>query len=110
MKYTKDNIKNGIIEKVNSMNVTEGEKEWLRMRLIQYPKEIEQNVLEWINDLPLTDIDCHGESILKTMAAWNINKDDIPYVINGFVSFAKRNFRVSDVIWQSVKGMDGVYD
>lgn len=110
MQYTKENIQDGIMAKIEAMDITREEKLLLKMRLPKYPKEIEQNVLEWINDLPLTEVDCHGESIITTMRRWDFTEKDIPYIIDGFVAFAKRNFRASDVIWQSVTGMDGVYD
>ena len=38
------------------------------------------------------------------------NDKDIPQIICGFVAFAKSNFKVSNHIWQAVKGLQSVYD
>ena len=110
MKYTKENIAEGIKAKINSLQVDEGTKRGLLWCIPQYPKEIEQNILEWINNEPLTDVDCHGESIVRTMAMWNFTKDDIPQLICGFVAFKEGNFRISNHIWQAVTGEQCVYD
>lgn len=103
MVYTKENIMDGIYAKIDAMpNVDEADKEIWRRRLVQYPKEIEQNVLEWVNNLPITEVDCHGESIKKTMDRWGLDKDCIPSVINGFVKFKKGNFRTPSIIVKAI--------
>ena len=79
MKYTKENIQEGIRATINALPITSIDKELLMFSIPQYPIEIEQNVLEWINNEPLTDINCHGESIVQTMQAWGFSNKDIPH-------------------------------
>lgn len=98
MKYTEKNIIDGINAKIDNMYSDSGMRQWYKYRLPQYPKEIEQNVLEWINDAPITEVDCHGESVLDIMNAWNLDTSYIPLIIDGFIKFAKTNFRTSSVI------------
>ena len=110
MKYTKENILEGIKNKINSLNTSEENKQWWIERISQYPVEIEQNILEWINNQPLTDVDCHGESVLKTMQMWDLNENDLPYILSGFTTFKEGHFRVSNHIWQTVARLNKAYD
>ena len=110
MKYTKENIQEGIKATINALPITSIDKELLMLSIPQSPIEIEQNVLEWINNEPLTDINCHGESIVKTMQAWGFSNKDIPQIICGFVDFKDSNWRISNHIWQAVTGLEIVFD
>lgn len=110
MKYTKENITEGLQHKINSLPLTDMDKELLMLRIVHYPQEIEQNVIEWINGVPLTDIDCHGESIVKVMKLWKFSEQAIPYLICGFGVYAKSNWTSPDAIWQEVTGLQVVYD
>ena len=95
MRYTKENIVAGIYAKIDSLdNISDRKKNIFKRKLPDYPKEIEQNVLEWINDLPLTDVDCHGESIIKVMKLFNLDNSAIPYLIKNFIDYKESNFRV----------------
>ena len=110
MKYTKENIHQGVEEKINSLPISEIDKRFLLIKLKKYPQEIEQNVLEWVNDVPLTDIDCYGESIVRVMRLWGFSEKDIPQLICGFMSFKNSNWQMPNYIWQAVTGLQVVYD
>ena len=110
MKYTKESIVEGLMVKIDSLNESLGLKNAWKKMIVKYPTEIEQNVLEWINDEPLSDIDCHGESIVQTMKTWNFSQNDIPAILCGFVMFKESGSRVSNHIWQAVMGEQCVYD
>ena len=110
MTYTKENIQQGIQDKINSLHISKMDKDLLKLRIMRYPSEIEQNVLEWINNQPLSDIDCHGESILKIMNLWGFSEKDIPQLICGFGVYAKTDWTQAEVIWQEVTGLQVVYD
>ena len=57
MKYTKENIAEGIKAKIDVINEPEVIKHKFVKKISEYPIEIEQNILEWINDEFLTNID-----------------------------------------------------
>jgi hypothetical protein len=102
VKYTIENIIDGIYAKIDSMDIPDREKYLWKSKLQQYPNEISQNILEWINDLPITEVDCHGESIVKTMTVWDLDESWMPWVIDGFIKFKKSGFRVQSVIDQQI--------
>ena len=93
MVYTKENIKEGIIAKINSINdedADEGMKRIWRNKFVNYPIEVEQNVLEWINNQPITDIDCHGESIRRVLDIFELDDSWFPIVLENFILFKNR--------------------
>ena len=73
MKYTKENIIDGIKAKINTINEPEVIKRMFVEKISQYPVEIEQNILEWVNDKPLTKIECHGESLVEIIERWGFD-------------------------------------
>lgn len=110
MKYTKANIQEGIATKIKSLSIPDELKEFYIDSLQNYPNEIEQNVLEWVNNIPLTDVDCHGESIVKIMNLWGFTEADIHKIILGFQDFRDGDWQMPNYIWQAVTGLSGIYD
>ena len=98
MQYTQENIKQGICAKIDKLYDDNTDREFWKQKLLEYPKEIEQNILEWINDHPITDVDCHGESILDKMNAWKMDISYFPMVVRGFIQFSKTQFTCPSVI------------
>lgn len=95
MQYTRENIIDGILTKIDSMHtISERQKNRLKKELVNYPIEIEQNILEWVNDLPITEVDCHGESIKHVMKIFDLTEEDVPYLIKNFINFKDSGFRV----------------
>ena len=98
-KYTRENIKEGIINKINSIdNVSEATKRVWRERFLEYPIEIEQNILEWINDEPITQVDCYGESIRWVMDAFELDISWFPMILENFIRFKDTGFKLNSVI------------
>ena len=103
MVYTKENIKEGIIAKINALDdYSEDSKRVFRSILMDYPIEVEQNVLEWINDLPITEVDCHGDSIKRVMDVFNLDISWFPVVLNNFIRFKNVNFCMTTVIYENL--------
>ena len=103
MKYTRENIQEGIIAKINSLNeLSEASKRVYRTVLIDYPIEVEQNVLEWINDLPITEVDCHGESIKNVMNVLGLDVTWFPSILKNFISFKHTNFLLYNTIYEGL--------
>ena len=102
MKYTSDNIKEGIIDKINSIDKTKADsgmkKNWCR-KLINYPIEVEQNVLEWLNDEPITKVDCHGISIRHVLDACKLDDSWFPFVLENFISFKNNNYVSINIVY-----------
>lgn len=98
MLYTKNNIIDGIYAKIDSLYEDENTRRMWKTFLPNYPKEIEQNVLEWVNNQPITHVDCYGESVLDIMDMWNIDESYMPEIINGFIHFAETKFTIPSVI------------
>ena len=109
MKYTRENILEGIKHKVNTLKCPDKMKIGLVDRLALYPIEIEQNVLEWVNNQELTHVDCHGQSITILMDKWNLTDEDIPKLICGFAAFKNDDFVSSDLIWKTFMGLTRIY-
>jgi hypothetical protein len=94
--YTIKNIHDGIDKKIESMRDGTEEmdafctlcKAWME----NYPSEVEQNILEWINNIELSDIECHGTSIKRVMNTMDLTDDAFPMVIRNFKIFKERNF------------------
>jgi hypothetical protein len=105
MKYTKQNIVEGIYNKLDAMFEHEPMlhpmKELYKEKLVHYPKEVEQNVLEWINDLPLTEIDCYGVSIKGVMVDLELPDVWFPRVLSSFIDFMNSGFDDPYVIYGS---------
>ena len=98
MKYTRENILEGINKKLEEQygSGSHIDNAFLRLykqRLPEYPIEVEQNVLEWINDKPITEVDCHGISIRYVMDCFNLSDDWFPLILRNFVTFKNDNFR-----------------
>lgn len=111
MKYTKENIKEGIIAKINSLDeLSEASKRVLRIELLDYPIEVEQNVLEWINNLPITEVDCHGESIKRVMNVFNLDISWFPVILEGFIRFKDTNFLMVTTIFENLKFGDSEHE
>lgn len=101
MIYTKENIEEGIIAKINSINdedADEGMKRIWRNKFVNYPIEVEQNVLEWINNQPITDIDCHGESIRRVLDIFELDDSWFPIVLENFILFKNSGFRSNGLV------------
>lgn len=96
MKYTKENIIEGIYAKLDEMQgdpvLVEAAKQSYKKSLVNYPIEVEQNVLEWINDLPITAIDCHGTSIKKVLDGMELSIEFFPMVLENFIYFKETGF------------------
>lgn len=95
MKYTKENIVEGIYAKLDEMQgdpvLVELFKTEYKNILVNYPKELEQNVLEWINDLPITEIKYHDCSIKKVLDGMELSVDFFPMVLRNFIAYEKDN-------------------
>ena len=95
--YTRENIIEGLDAKLDEIKAIDPEYDgWCesyRDSIKNYPIEVEQNVLEWINNKPLTDIDCHGASIKKIMDAFNLPNWYFPAILDNFVAFKENNFQ-----------------
>lgn len=109
MKYTRENILEGIKHKVDTLKCPDQMKIGLVDRLVLYPIEIEQNILEWINNQELTDVNCHGQSIVKLMKKWHLSEEDIPKLICGFAAFKNDEFNSPDLIWKTFMGLTRIY-
>lgn len=96
MKYTRENIVEGINAKLDEMYGKDpmlvGACALYKSILPDYPIEIEQNVLEWVNGAPLTDIDCHGVSIKRIMENRNLKEWYFPVVLRNFIMFKRNDF------------------
>ena len=101
MKYTRENIIEGIKAKLDEMfgenSTTEPMSVMFKNVLPQYPIEIEQNVLEWINNEPITEVDCHGISIKHIMDRKNLSEFHMPQLIKNFIDFKNNGF-VGDIV------------
>jgi predicted metal-dependent phosphotriesterase family hydrolase len=96
MQYTKENIVEGINAKIDEIF---GSDETTRLignmykkTLLSYPKEIEQNVLEWINDDTITEIDYHGISIKELVDDLSLQNAQMPQLFKNFITFRDYNF------------------
>ena len=103
VKYTKENIIEGIYEKIDTIDGFEGLKVLWKYKLPQYPIEIEQNVLEWLNGEPISDIDYHGESIAKIFKLWNIDESRFISVLLGFIDFKNEGWRNRAATYRYIK-------
>ena len=96
MVYTIENIQEGINAKLESMRDGTGTmdrycilcKKWL----LNYPKEVEQNILEWVNNLPLSEVEYHGTSVKRVMQTKKLVDGDFPMVIRNFKMYKDRGF------------------
>ena len=102
MRYTKENIIDGIYAKIDEASVSDGIKRKWRRKLVDYPEEVEQNVLEWLNDQPISEIDCHGESIKRVLDYENMGIEWFPCALEGFVNFKNSHYQVPSRVWQYV--------
>ena len=110
MKYTKENIQEGIVAKTKSLSLSEEYTDMLIQQLLQYPVEIEQNIIEWVNDIPLTQINCHEVSMQQVMAQWNLPDKAIPDLILGFINYQNTKWRIPQKVWLAVAGWRHVHD
>ena len=110
MKYTKENIVEGIKAKIDVINEPEVIKHKFVKKISEYPIEIEQNILEWINDEFLTNIDCYGESIVNVVNMWNVPIDKLYLVFYGFTIFKESNFYDHESVILPVIGAQCIYD
>lgn len=92
--FLKEDIVEGIFWKVVMSDESDRSKPVLMKRLLDYPLEIEQNILEWINNKSLTEVDCHGESIVKWLECFNLTYEAIPLIIKAFISYKESRWRV----------------
>lgn len=95
MKYTRENIKEGIYAKLKEIYKEDCHDDFveeLTRRIVNYPIEIEPNILEWINGLPLSKIDCHGISIREIMDSMDLDESYIPTLIENFITFKNDGF------------------
>jgi hypothetical protein len=96
MKYTRENIVEGINAKLNKLvdenPILSPMCNVYRTILLNYPIEIEQNVLEWINNLPITKVDCHGISIKEVMERKQVKDVYFPIVVQNFIRFKDNGF------------------
>ena len=105
MKYTKENIIEGIYAKVDAMpDASEADKEFWKWKLVQYPIEVEQNVIEWVNGLPITELDCHGESIRRVLDFGGLDDTYFPSVLIGFIWFKSNDFMTNSIVYKTVYG------
>lgn len=109
MEYTRENILEGIRQKVKVLKCPDRMKIGLVDRLALYPIEIEQNVLEWINGQELTHVNCHGQSIKNLINEWHLSEEDIPKLICGFATFKNDDFNSPDLIWKTFMGLKRIY-
>ena len=97
MRYTKENIVEGINAKLDAMiakdEILRTMCEAFRPILPNYPIEVEQNVLEWVNGDPLTDIDCHGFSIAQTMEDGNLHETYFMLLIKNLIKYKEGDFK-----------------
>lgn len=105
MRYTKENIVDGIYAKLDEIfkvdSIYKPVGDMFKLILINYPEEIEQNVLEWVNGDPLTEVDCHGVSIKDIVETRNLSDAHMPQIIKNFITFKKNGFKGSNVCyWQ----------
>lgn len=106
MLYTKNNIIDGIYAKIDSLYEDENTRRMWKTFLPNYPKEIEQNVLEWVNNQPITHVDCYGESVLRIMNGLKLDESWIPQIINGFILFAETKFTYPAIIANFISSND----
>jgi hypothetical protein len=103
VKYTKENIVDGIYAKLDrifgSDPMYKGVCEMFKVTLPEYPKEIEQNVLEWVNDEPFSEIDCHGISVKHVVEIKNLSDAHMPQVFENFITFQKNGFEGNAVCY-----------
>ena len=96
MKYTRENIVEGIKDKLIRLTNNDPNREPFRAGSLEmmrnYPIEIEQNILEWINDELLTEIDCGGVSVKHVMYHKNLSDIHFPIVVRNFSTFKKHGF------------------
>lgn len=106
MKYTVENIQEGIALKLDELfndDLSKPTANVLKFLFKEYPKEIEQNILEWINDMPFTDIDCHGQSFGHIATSMNLSKYQIPQLIENFIIFKQLNFNDPIVCYRHLR-------
>jgi hypothetical protein len=110
MKYTRENILEGINVKLEEWcwdkRIYGGLLKVYKQELPQYPIEVEQNVLEWINGEPITEVDCHGMSIRRVMDCFDLSDDSFPLVLRDFISFKKGGFRNQSACFMSFQRYD----
>ena len=110
MKYTKENIFDGIDAKLDELfggsEVTKTTalvfSQWLR----QYPKEIEQNILEWVNNEPFSEIDFCGESIKHVADVMQLDSYSIPQLIKNFIDFNKTGCHGTYICYRYLEAED----
>lgn len=97
IRYTKENIVDGINAKLDLIYGNDPNRkhfcEMCKIMMNDYPVEIEQNILEWINGIPLTEIDVHGMSVKRVMAAFELTDDCFPLVVRNFKRYKSRGFK-----------------
>ena len=97
MKYTKENIVEGIDARLNELHRNQPGSEHFcqacKIMMQDYPIEIEQNVLEWVNGLPISELDFHGTSIKRVMESRKLTDDFFPIVIKNFKNYKKNEFK-----------------
>ena len=98
MRYTKENIVEGIHAKLEEMYgdspMYKGFLKHMKQILPTYPTEVEQNVLEWLNGDEISDVDCHGISIKTVLSHPDaIANIDFPHVLYNFIKFQKSGFK-----------------
>lgn len=94
MKYTKKDIPNILRQKVDSLGTHDAHKNLIFERIMRYPKEIEENILQWLNNEPITEIDCHGMSMKYVIDTCKLNDSDMLWLIDNFATYAERDFQV----------------
>lgn len=104
MKYTKENIVEGINAKLDLMiekdKILRGACNAFRDIITQYPIEVEQNVLEWINGDPLTDINYHGFSIAKTMKELELHESFFMLIIRNLICYRDSGFKNISICYE----------
>lgn len=110
MQYTRVNIQEGIRIKLQSLDLSEEYKEMLCEKICLYPAEIEQNILEWVNNQPLTPVDCHGVSIAQVIQQWNLPENAIPDIVLGFIYYQNSHWRIPQKVWLAASGWRPAHD
>ena len=101
--YTRENIIEGIYKKVDSIkDASDGLKSIWKKELVNYPIEVEQNVLEWINGEPISDIDCHGYSMRTVLNYIKRGDEWFPFVLESFIKYKNTNFMMPSIVYGSL--------
>jgi hypothetical protein len=96
MKYTRENIIEGIDAKLNQVfgqcPATRPLEDVYKEVLRNYPAELEQNILEWINGETISEINYHGISVREVMDDLSLEDCQIPRLFKNFIIYRNYNF------------------